>query len=124
MSYNIAVATSDGVNIDQGFGICDLFTIYEVDENGQFKVIEKRDVTVREEELPKDDGGMKCGGRALVKSEKLSDCRAVICSEIGFRVRKDLNSRGISIFDMEEAIDPVIEKIIAFYEKTDKHNKG
>ena len=124
MSYKIAVATSDGINIDQGFGVCDLFTIYEVAEDRSFAVIEKRDVTVGDDELPKDSGGMKCGGRALVKSEKLSDCKAIICSEIGFRVRKDLNSRGISIFDMEDAIDPVIEKIITFYEKTEKHSKG
>jgi predicted Fe-Mo cluster-binding NifX family protein len=117
MSFKIAVATTNEVDIDLGFGMCDVFTIYEVSGDGEYKVLEKRDVTVEESELPQDYGTMKCGGRALVKSDKLADCRAVICSEIGFKVRKNLNSHGISIFDMEGQIDPIIRKIIAYYAK-------
>ena len=115
MSYKLAVATSNEKDIDLGFGQCDVFTVYEVSESGDYRVSEKRDVTVADTELTEDYGTMKCGGRAIVKSEKLSDCRAVICSEIGFKVRKNLNSHGISIFDIEGDIDPILRKIIDYY---------
>ena len=117
MSYRIAVATSNETDIDLGFGQCDLFTIYEVTPDGQYRIAEKREVAVDESEIPGDFGTMKCGGRAIVKSDKLADCRAVICSEIGFKVRKNLSSRAISVFDMEGEIDPVIRKIIDYYAK-------
>ena len=93
-------------------GRCDHFSIYEDLDNGKYRLIQKREVKVDESLLPPDLGTMKCGGRAIVKSDKLSDCRAVICSEIGFKVRKNLNSRGISVFDIEGPIDPIIRKII------------
>ena len=117
MSYKIAVATSNEVDIDLGFGQCELFSIYEVSDNGEYGIAEKREVKVDESELPPDFGTMKCAGRAIVKSDKLSDCRAVICSEIGFKVRKNLNSRGISVFDIEGTIDKVIRKIIDYYSR-------
>ncbi len=117
MSYKIAVATSNEKDIDLGFGQCELFTIYEVSDNGEYRTAEKRELTVDESEIPGDFGTMKCGGRALVKSDKLADCRAVICSEIGFKVRKNLNSRGISVFDIEGGIDPILRKIIEYYDR-------
>ena len=115
MKYKLAVASSDGINVDEGFGICDLFTIYEVDEVGNYTVCEKRNVTVTDTESLPYAPGMKCGGRILLKAEKISDCKAVICREIGFKVRKDLNSRGISVFDIEGEIEPILEKIIDYY---------
>ena len=38
MSYKIAVATSNEVDIDLGFGQCDHFTIYEVDDEGYYNI--------------------------------------------------------------------------------------
>ncbi|MBO5620723.1 MAG: hypothetical protein J5959_03765 [Butyrivibrio sp.] len=115
MSYKIAVATSNEVDIDLGFGQCDHFTIYEVDDEGYYKVIEKREIEVDDSEVPDDFRGMRCGGRAIVKSNKLADCRALICAEIGFKVRKNLNSLGISIFDIEGKIEKILSKIIEYY---------
>ncbi len=115
MSYKIAVATSNEIDIDLGFGQCDFFTIYKVDDEGNYNVVEKREIEVDDSEVSDYFSGMRCGGRAVLKSNRLSDCRALICSEIGFKVRKNLNALGISVFDVEGKIDLALSKIIEYY---------
>jgi Dinitrogenase iron-molybdenum cofactor. len=39
----VAVASTDGIHIDLHFGAANRFLLYEVHENGEFKLIERRE---------------------------------------------------------------------------------
>ena len=132
MSYRIAVASSDGINIDQGFGAAKHFYIYEV-EDTEYSLIEDRECTVdpsspvRCEENARcgtdEDRGSGCGGREL-HSDRISfvaDCRCVLCKKIGFSVQKDLERKGILCFDIETGVFEALEKIVNYIYKTDNH---
>ena len=54
MSYKIALASSDGTNIDVHFGAAGSFLIYEVSDEGAFSLLERRTY----------DGGDEAAGSA------------------------------------------------------------
>ncbi len=98
MPYKIAVATSDGVNIDRTFGSAECFTIYEVNDD-HFTFAEKRAFPEWQEISPetcKNDCHSGCGngcgngGQHSGKVDLISDCRCVVCTKIGFPIRKQL----------------------------------
>lgn len=138
MSYKVAIASSDGRHVDLPFGEAPEFLIYEVDGNGEYVFTETR--KWEEEALPAGSGhevvpekergcgpvpctgnGTRCGGAYLRKVELVEDCRAVICSDIGFKVRKQFASRTISVFDITGDIQKIIETIISYYDRIDHH---
>lgn len=123
MSYKIAVASSDGVHIDESFGAADVFHIYQA-EGTRFSLLEDR--AVPSEPSP-DSGSCGCGsgsGNCSGGSEKiaaLADVRAVVAAKVGFRAQKELEKRAISIFDLSAEITPVLTKITAYYDRIDRH---
>ncbi len=124
-NYKIAVATSDGTNVDISFRDASEFTVIEVDENGEYKVSEIREWK-SENNVPRSGGscdkhgeGTGCGGEAGLKPELLSDCRAVICTQIGNRASKEFTSRAISYFEVSGPIEDVLSKIIPYYRRID-----
>lgn len=146
MRYKIAVATSDGVNVDLHFGSARSFDIYTVDDT-DFLKIETRDVPTSDNQvLPSTnnvggetgcgtnngDGcnsgcGAGCGskngcdnGGKSEAVESLSDCRCVICKKIGRNILKQFERKAISVFDIEMPIKEALEKIVAYYYKIDE----
>lgn len=82
MAYKIAVASSDGVNIDRSFGASDAFDIYEA-EGTEYHLVEKREYTSQEVSGQKDADG---AGRVLTESsvENKEDCGGGMgCSSSG-----------------------------------------
>lgn len=132
MSYKIAAGSSNGINIDLKFAEVQEFFIYEV-ENTNFKLMEKRKVPSngieKEKKLnnkkPADcpGNGHGCDGptEAIAKVELISDCRAVLCTKIGFQAQKQFERKAISVFDVNCTIQEAISKIAKYYEKVDKH---
>ena len=139
MAYKIAVATSDGVNVNLHFGGADSFSIYDVDEEGKFSLTEKR-VTVAEKSpilTPSETNagcgnkqsgcgegcgtGGGCGGGASAKVEAISDVRAVVAGKIGFNVTKQLEKKAIAGFDVECAVEDALKKITQYFYKIDNH---
>lgn len=141
MSYKIAVASSDGVNIDISFGGADSFHIYKV-SGKEYCFSEKREVPVKEN-LDQSDktadekecavsGGCKgggngcgpgaggCGGTSF-KVELISDCRCIVCKKIGFHITKQLEKKAISGFDVECSIEEALKKITNYFDKMDSH---
>lgn len=134
MSYCIAVASSDGQNIDQSFGEARTFLIYEVNSDG-FHVAENRYVA--------DDGLVanrcsssnctpKNGGCSSVRKNGgcngelpgialVADCRAVIASRIGFNAVKQLEKKAIATFDVECPIEEALSKITEYFRRVDAH---
>ena len=130
MAYRIAVASSDHIHIDTGFGEAKEFIIYEV-EGTEYAEAETRKVPDHTEDEAVAGGcreGEGCGHggsgggcRGSRRVDMLSDTRCVICSAIGSGVQKMLSRKGISSFDIEGSIGETLEKIIAYISKIDNH---
>lgn len=144
MSYKIAIASSDCIQIDETFGSAQVFRIYEVtDEN--YSRIEDRNVSAAAETISAgaeasgvqqecgsgngcgsgrchtDTGG--CGGSGGVspKVELISDCRCVVCRKIGFHIQKQLERRAITSFDVSCSVEEALKKITLYFRRIDGH---
>ena len=138
MSYKIAVATSDGINVDSSFGATSKFTIYEVN-GSQYAFSEERQYVLSQETLLATRQMRECGsglgcemGRGcssgcgspsslLAKVQLISDCRCVVCKKIGFNILKQLEKCAIISFDVECKVEVALKKIIQYLEKVDGH---
>ncbi|MBD5543349.1 MAG: hypothetical protein HDR01_03650 [Lachnospiraceae bacterium] len=143
MAYKIAVASSDGVNIDTSFGAANVFDIYEA-EGKEYHLAEKREYTFPEGEAPEkadaanngDCGsgngcgtsggcgtGNGCGssGGTFPKVQLIGDCRCVICKKIGFQITRQLEKLAITGFDVDCTVEEALTKITVYLEKIDNH---
>lgn len=138
MSYKIAVASSDGKQVDQTFGAAEKFIIYEV-EDGVYSKLEERafrakesgnDQNVRPDVKGPSQGcgmGSGCGngcggaGEASEKVELVSDCRCIVCQKIGFHIQKQLERKAISAFDVSCPVEEALEKISSYFSRIDNH---
>lgn len=139
MKYKIAITSSDGKNVDLSFGATDRFYIYEV-EGEQFRLAETRIWSGEESGSEQNtascekkqgcgsgngcgSGGSGCGGadQHSAKVESIKDCRCIICSKIGFQVRKQLEKKAITPFDVEVGVEEALKKVVLYFDKVDKH---
>lgn len=140
MSYKIAVASSDGINIDISFGAAVVFMIYEV-EGDSYTLVEEREVNITDElcvvpeskcggscsgEIGQANGhgnGNGCGGigNGSQKVELIADCRSVVCNKVGFNIQKQLERRAITSFGVTCTIGEALDKISAYYSRVDNH---
>lgn len=102
----IALASSDGININQHFGKAIFFRVYELDNSG-YKFIESRDAVAA------------CQHARTHSStdfdrvvELLSDCDAVLVSKIGEGAAAYIISKGLRVFEVSGSIDGVLNKLI------------
>ncbi len=124
MSYKIAYASTNGIQIDTTFGGTEEFTIVEVTE-GRYHIIETR--TVDTSKISKIDVG--CGNSsgcgqgkgASLKVDLIADCRCVICQKVGFHIQKQLEKLAIVTFDVDCTVEAALDKIIAYFERVDGH---
>lgn len=137
MGYRIAVATSDGMNVDLHFGATNIFTIYEV-SGFDFKKIETRVVSNFEgESLQSCSSSSKSGcnsgcgnkngchgGSKSPAVEILSDCRCIVSTKVGHSILKQFEVLAISTFDITMPIEEALPKIIGYYHKIDKRKQN
>lgn len=95
----IAVATSDGRNIDEHFGQAGVFNIYDVADDGTFQLLEERRIT------PHCPGDPKVGPAADATVAQLADVEAVFVNRIGPGASQSLAGRGIKAFSLAGPID-------------------
>ena len=110
--FRIAIASSDGVNVDTHFGHAFFFIIADVNEiNGEVTEIEDRDVSPACE-------GHSCGGhqgRNIAKiADILSDTDYVLIARIGPPAAAELEQKGIDIFEGAGPIEQRIRELIGF----------
>ncbi|SEL03023.1 Predicted Fe-Mo cluster-binding protein, NifX family [Butyrivibrio sp. ob235] len=127
MAYKIAVASSDGIYSDLEFGMADQFYIYDVDDNARIKFSEIREWKPKEDDTLNElrnptvysefcgNQGNRCGKGSEEKVKLLEDCRCIICTHIGPKMSKQFTVRGISIFDIEGELEPIIKRIAEYY---------
>ncbi|MBQ1661413.1 MAG: hypothetical protein II054_02815 [Treponema sp.] len=136
MGIKVAIASSDGINIDLHFGQAKQFAIYEL-ESGHFAFLENRDAPNSEQ--ASDDtspsgcgggfgggcgGGNGCGssgGPASPRVELLLDCRSIVAAQVGQNVRRQFERNAVSVFDIELPIQEALEKLAAYYTKFEEN---
>ena len=103
-----AVATSDGLLVDQHFGRAKRFEVYEVSRDAGPRFLETRWVQ------------RVCSGRghssaALdAAAERLGDCSFAIVAKIGLGARAALAQRGIEAYEIVAETEAAIEKVMAY----------
>ncbi len=85
----VAVATMEGILVNQHLGEADRFQIY-VPENGGYRLQEERSA-------PPKGGGIR---RWISLARALNDCRAVLISGVGETPREILRESGIKVVEM------------------------
>ena len=141
MAYTIAVASSDGVNVDLKFGQADKFYIYRVEEKN-IELSEIREVPVSSDDAGKalaagtsscgsgdaqscgsgcSGNGQGCGGggEVIAKVALIEDSRCVVAKKVGFQAQKQFEKKAISVFDIEVSVEEALEKITSYYYKID-----
>lgn len=146
MSYKIAVASSDGKQINETFGQAESFTIYEVKDDKYNKIEERvfrgekeQENTISSRDDSKAEPGCKngvlkscgsgngcssgsgCGGDVSAKVELISDCRCIVCKKIGFHIQKQLERKAISAFDVTCTVEEALSKIASYFSHIDNH---
>ncbi|MCD8010211.1 MAG: hypothetical protein LUF34_05375 [Lachnospiraceae bacterium] len=132
MIYRIAVASSDGEEVDLSFGEAAAFRIYRVD--GTSIELEEMRMCAPEEEVSCTGeaasfvgcgsgagNGTGCAAAASGKAERLSDCRCLVCRKAGFRIIKQLEKRAVSVFDIQCSVEEALRKIAEYYDRLDTH---
>lgn len=140
MSIRIAVATSDGKNVDLHFGKADRFQIYEL-QNGKFVFLEERKAASSEYESREKSSAQNCGtdgngcgsggncgqksgcGGGGIESPNvalLSDCAGIVAAKFGQQIIRQFERKAVSIFDIECPVDFALEKLAAYYNNMEK----
>ncbi len=105
MSFKVAVASSDGKYVNQHFGVVQQFLIFEIDDEGEYKFLELR----------KNIPACEVGGHtdeAMARSvELISDCDAVLASQIGPGAVNALAARGIEAYVAPTFIDQALKEL-------------
>ncbi len=95
----VAVASTDGVAVNEHFGKAREFLIYEVNEQGEYQFIEKRPNT------PSCSGGAHQAGAAAL----LADVEVVLSAQIGPGAERQLRSQGIIALTVTSSIDKALQ---------------
>lgn len=105
--YRVAVATSDGVTVNEHFGKANFFRIYELDSSG-YRYVEARDAVeacqhVRTHSETDFD-------RVIAL---LSDCKALFVQKIGQGAAAYLISKNVRVFEVNASVDLLLKKVIS-----------
>lgn len=107
MAYKVAVASSDGKVINQHFGRCKIFIIFEITDNDEWLFLENR------HNLPpcgSEDHSEDAMQRTI---DLVSDCSIVLVSKIGPAATQKLNALNIKAYMLPVLIPDALDKLIA-----------
>lgn len=123
MSIKIAIATSDGLNVDLHFGKASSLDIYEFSK-GKFVKTENRALPQDDENAPQksedcsgNGGGCSCGGALSSKASAVLDCKAVVAAKIGPQIVRQLENKTVSAFHVECTVEEALQKLTIYYSK-------
>ncbi|MBQ9305909.1 NifB/NifX family molybdenum-iron cluster-binding protein [Butyrivibrio sp.] len=107
-TFKVAVATSDGINVDSHFGHVTELTIYEVDSRtGDNEPVESRKL------IQSACKSGTCNDHEIFEliSEQLSDIEYVLAAKIGPKAVQALSRKNITALDIVADIDEAIHKV-------------
>jgi nitrogen fixation protein NifX len=96
MKIKIAIATADGENINEHFGRCRVFSIFEVDEHeaAYLEIREVVDIKDDSEEVTRIDS----------RIDAIADCAIVYCTDIGGGAAARVIRRKIHPIKVKEVV--------------------
>ncbi|AHV97771.1 NifB/NifX family molybdenum-iron cluster-binding protein [Paenibacillus sabinae] len=104
----VAVGSSDGYSVNQHFGQCDRFIIYEIDEEGLYVQSENRKIG-----SPASLNGHE-QNRLNAVAESLADCSYVLVGRIGPGAAGVLHKQGITALAVEAPIEQALGRLLTF----------
>lgn len=110
MKFRVAVASSDGVVVNQHFGRADSFRIYEINQDNTIRFTEERKVEPVCQAGNHDDFKMQETGR------RLADCKYVVVSRIGQGAIHALEQEGIIPMELPGIIEESIRRLVVYDE--------
>lgn len=108
IKYQVAVATTDGIVVNQHFGRAESFQIYAIDKENAFHLTGERKFPPLCQGGVHDDLQMKERGRGL------SDCKYVLVSKIGQGAINALEQEGITPMELPGFIEEALKRLIAY----------
>ena len=105
MTYKIAIASSDGKVVNQHFGHCRQFLIFENDDTGRRKFVERRNT------FPACKAGEHSEASMQYVVTLLEDCKAVAAAQIGLGAVQALTLAKVRAFCAVGLIEQVLEKV-------------
>lgn len=106
--YKIAVASTDGIVVNSHFGRAEDFYIYQIDEQEQVSLLEKRSVT------PVCEGGNHDHEKLKANLVRLADCQYLLVSRIGNGAADMAESLGIESYEIPGIIGESIGELIKY----------
>ena len=106
--YKVAVASSDGIVVNQHFGRADTFYIYEVAESNEYRLLETRKVTPVCNRRDHDDDELRDN------VGKFQDCKYILVSRIGPGAANVMDQSGIIPMELPGIIGESINKLINY----------
>lgn len=114
----VAFATTDGVNVDEHFGRCGMFAIYELTKEAYKPVEMRKFADGRDAAIEETKGmGQIHDERVQDKVDQLSDCKIIYLTEIGGPSAAKLVKKGImplkvkGVISIEEALKELLDKV-------------
>jgi len=111
----VAFATTDGINVDEHFGRCGRFVIYELTRDGQRRLEERVFADGRDDAVESTKGQGKAHDEAVeAKVEALADCGIIYVTNIGGPSAARLSRRGIMPVKVKETvgIEASVQKLV------------
>ncbi len=118
MAYKIAVASSDGSNVNLQFGKFETLRIYQVRESdGSFSFLEERKIKPLSKSLAEIYlAGCTCGqGFAERISDTVEDCLYFLVSQIGNRQQRLLKANNVNCIEAPYPIDKAVKKLNLYF---------
>lgn len=110
ITYRIAVASSDGIVINQHYGRASFFGIYDVLSKNTIQLVENRKV------VPVCQGGTHDNNRMRENIAYFLDCKYVLVSRIGQGAATLLEQEGIIPMELPGLIEESVEKLFVYEE--------
>lgn len=107
-NFRIAIASSDGIVVNNHFGRAETFYIYQVIEGEKEKLIEKRVVK------PVCRGGNHDENQLMDNIALFMDCKYVLVSKIGIGAAQAMEQMGIVPMELPGMIEESIQKLIVY----------
>lgn len=107
-TYKAAVASSDGIVVNQHFGRADTFYIYEVAGTGSYRFLETRTAS------PVCNGGNHNEEKLCSNIRKFKDCKYIIVSRIGMGAANRMEQFGVTPMELPGMIEESLGKLITY----------
>lgn len=107
MSFRIAVASNDGITIDQHFGKADKFLIFQF-EGTMIELIEER------KNIPICGTNGHSEEKVYETIELISDCEVVFVNRIGIGPALALQEKGIKFYEVSIGINEALERFAKY----------